>query len=176
MWYKDVCNKYHIDIVYKESPYTLWCTIPPTYEVVGSECTVTIGRRGMKGGKCKNYGISYLKSESMPITRPIFKEQWYSNRIFNPAIWPEDKCNTARLDILYPGPVPVDVWEYETAYMPTGFYTTFKEFTVAFNAAILAAIMKIFDRVHAHPNTTTLPKYTTCAYKADELSLIQKFR
>src|SRR3981189_660038 len=61
-WPKDVCNKYDLDIVYKESPYTLWRTAPPTYEVVGSECTVTIGRRGMTAGKCRNYGLSYFKS------------------------------------------------------------------------------------------------------------------
>src|SRR3981189_2806866 len=62
LWSKDVCNKYHLDIVYNESPYTLWCTAPPTYEVIGSECTVTIGRRGMTAGKCRNYGLSYFKS------------------------------------------------------------------------------------------------------------------
>src|SRR3981189_479824 len=176
MWYKDVCNKYHLDIVYKESPYTLWCMAPPTYEVTGSECTVTIGRRGMKGGKCKNSGISYFKSESMPITKPIFKEQTFSNRKFDPATWHKDKCNTFRVDILHPGPVPVNVWEYETAYVPTGFYASFKEFTSAFNAAILEATMKIFDRLHAHPDTTTIPKYTQKEYRAYQLSFFEKHR
>ena len=52
-WFKNSCNRYYLDIVYKELPYTLWCTAPPTYEVTGSECTVTIGRRGMKGGSVK---------------------------------------------------------------------------------------------------------------------------
>src|SRR3981189_2497393 len=105
MWPKNACNKYHLDIVYNESPYTLWCTAPPIYDVVGSECTVRIGRRGMKGGKCKNSGISYFKSESMPIVKPIFKPQTSSNRKFDPAIWLKVKCNMNRVDIMYPGPV-----------------------------------------------------------------------
>src|SRR3981189_1114887 len=44
MWSKNVCNRYHLDIVYKESAYTLWCTAPPVYAVVWAECKVTIGR------------------------------------------------------------------------------------------------------------------------------------
>ena len=36
--------------------------------------------------------------------------------------------------------------------------------------------MKIFDRVHAHPNTTTILKYTQKEYKAYDLSFFQKHR
>ena len=174
-WSKNACNRYHLDIVYKELPYTLWCAALPIYDVTGSECTVTIGRRGMEGGKCKNY-VSYFKSESMPITKPIFKPQASSNREFDPKTWHKDKCNTFRVDILHSGPVPVDDWQYETAYVPMGFYSSFKEFTGYFNAAIFAATMKIFDRVHAHPDTTNIPKYTNKEYKAYELSFFQKQR
>ena len=60
--------------------------------------------------------------------------------------------------------------------MPTGFYSSFKDFTHAFNAAIFAATMKIFDRVHAHPDNTNIPKYTQKEYKAYELSFFQKQR
>src|SRR3981189_419368 len=174
-WSKNECNKYYLDVVYKELPYTIWCAKRPIYDITGSECTVRIGRRRMEY-RCTDE-TEYSMSEPMRIiAKPMFKPQGYSNREFDPMMWREERCNTFHADILFLGPVTVEDWQYETAYVPTGFYSSFKEFTVAFNTAILAATMKIFDRVHAHPDTTKIPRYTWCEYRAYQLSFFEKHR
>ena len=174
-WSKNDCNKFHLDVTYKELPYTLWCAKPPIYDVTGSEYMVRIGRRRMDK-KCTDE-TAYFTSEPMRIiAKPMFKPQVYSNREFDPMMWREERCNTFRVDILYVGPVPVEDWQYETAYVPTGFYSTFQEFATSFDKAIQAAIMKILDRVHTHPDTSTIPKYTEKEYRPYEFGFFQKNR
>jgi hypothetical protein len=79
--------------------------------------------------------------------------------------WSKNDCNQFKLDILFTGPVIHDAWEYETVYVPTGFYASFKDFAIAFDAAINAAIKKIFVRTNAHPNTSGIQQYSPEAYK-----------
>src|SRR3981189_2340747 len=104
---------------------------------------VRIGWRTVAGKKCSDY-TTYFTSEPMPIAKPIFRAQVSSNREFDPATWHKDKCDTNRVDILHPGPVEIDDWEYETVHVPVGFYGTFKKFAKAFNKAVAGGI-KIFD-------------------------------
>src|SRR3981189_1655819 len=80
------------------------------------------------------------------------------------------------MDILHPGPVPLDGWEYETVHVPVGFDGTFKKFAKAFNKAVAGGITKIFDRTHAHPVITGLPKYTYSVYQGYQMNIFQKFR
>src|SRR3981189_383909 len=174
-WPKNECNKYYLDITYKELPYTIWCAKRPIYDITGSECMVRIGRRRMEH-RCTDE-TAYFTSEPMRIIgKPMFKPQVYSNREFDPATWHKDECNFNRVDILNPGPVAVDGWEYETVHVPVGFYGTFKKFAKAFNKAVKDGITKIFDRTHAHPVTTGIPKYTYSTYQGYQMNIFQKFR
>src|SRR3981189_2886222 len=174
-WPKNEWNKYYLDSTYKELPYTIWCAKRPIYDITGSECMVRIGRRRMEH-RCTDE-TAYFTSEPMRIIgKPMFKPQVYSNREFDPATWHKDECNFNRVDILNPGPVAVDGWEYETVHVPVGFYGTFKKFAKAFNKAVKDGITKIFDRTHAHPVTTGLPKYTYQVYQPYEFGFFQKNR
>src|SRR3977135_1038668 len=177
-------------------PITMWGGEAPTYEIVGSKYRVTFGRR--KGTTLDPHAAAkdisprpvYFRSEWMPDTKPfhvdvklvntpIFKRQialdgkWSFNPM-NP--WLKNDCNQFQLDMLNPGPVIHDVWEYETVYIPPKFYASFKEFRLAFNAAVVVGTLRIFYRTNAHPDTTTLPKYTMTEYKPYQMSIMEKYR
>ena len=79
-------------------------------------------------------------------------------------MWSKNTCNEYPLDILYPGPVKVDDWEYETVYVPVGFYGTLKDFARVFNKTVLDGILKNFGCTFAHPDTTDIPAYTMLEY------------
>src|SRR3981189_324118 len=174
-WSKNECNKYYLDIMYKELPYTIWCAKRPIYDITGSEYMVRIGRRRMDK-KCTDETAYFTSAQMRIIAKPMFKPQVYSNREFDPATWHKDECNFNRVDILHTGHVPVEDWQYETAYVPTGFYSSFQEFATSFDKAIQAAIMKILARFHTHPNTSTIPKYTEKEYRPYEFGFFQKNR
>ena len=58
------------------------------------------------------------KWDDKPAHNPIFKKQAAMNSnawVFVADAWSKNTCNEYALDILYPGPVKVDDWEYETA-------------------------------------------------------------
>src|SRR3977135_2804668 len=152
-------------------PTTLWGGEALTFEVDGPKYRVTFGRR--KGttwdpntpDTCTR--PIYFRAEWMvgapwelgdkQVNTPIFKKQNDRDNkwIFTPIKqWSKNDCNRFKLDILFTGPVIHDAWEYETAYVPTGFYASFKDFAIAFDVAINAAIKKIFVRNNAHPNTS----------------------
>ena len=120
---------------------------------------------------------AYFTSEPMRITgKPMFKPQVYSNREFDPAAWHKDECNFYRVDILNPGPVAVDGWEYETVHVPVGFYGTFNKFAEAFKKAVSDGITKIFSRTAVHPVTSEIPKYSLAEYKSFQMTIFQRFR
>ena len=114
-----------------------------------------------------------------PVNTPIFKQQndrdgkW----IFTPMKeWSKNDCNQFKLDILFTGPVIHDAWEYETVYIPTGFYKSFDEFSVAFNLAILNGITLIFKRTNAHPTTTEIKHFWRPYRKEYQLAFWQRHR
>src|SRR3977135_833399 len=139
--------------------------VEPSFEVKNNEYRVMAGWASAGNGSNCNY-VQYRSSEWISGKPWDIKTQKQDVipifRSLNPSTryWQQDACYKFALNVMVPGVVKADTWEFETGYIPPKYYDSFDEFATAFDFALHNTILRLFERTTATTEVLRIEKFT----------------